>query len=104
MAAANGSGTVSELLGFRGSNSSDELARQYGDNPDSHGVYVVSIDPSGPAYQAGMREGDLIHAVNRQPVRNTADLDKLTGQLKQGDYVLFQVERSGSMFFIAFRL
>lgn len=104
MASTQGEGSTSDLLGFRAGNSTDQLARQYGDNPDSKGVFVVSIDPNGPAYTAGMREGDLIHAVNRQPVNNTGDLDKITRNMKQGDYVLFQVERSGSMFFIAFRL
>jgi len=38
------------------------------------GVVVKSVDARGPAAKAGVREGDVIQEVNRQPVRSVSDL------------------------------
>jgi S1-C subfamily serine protease len=51
-----------------------ELASQLGLRSGTQGLVVSSVDPSGPAAQAGLREGDVIQEVNRQPVRSTDDL------------------------------
>lgn len=42
----------------------------------SGNVFVESVDPGSPAYQAGLRTGDVIFAVNRQPVKTVQDLTK----------------------------
>jgi serine protease Do len=102
--AAKSESKISELLGFRVSAVRDDLTQQYGTEQGATGVFVVSIDTSSPAYQAGVREGDLIHGINRQPVTSMADFEQATANLKKGDYVLLQVQRSQGMFFIAFQL
>jgi serine protease Do/serine protease DegQ len=42
----------------------------------SGNVFVESIDPGSPAALAGLRAGDVIFAVNRQPVKSLQDLMK----------------------------
>ena len=38
------------------------------------GLLVTSVEPTGPAADAGLRQGDLIEQVNRRPVRSVEDL------------------------------
>jgi S1-C subfamily serine protease len=40
----------------------------------SSGIFVVSLEPNSPAYQAGVKEGDIIIAFNNLP---TPDIDAL---------------------------
>lgn len=41
---------------------------------DTQGVLVSSVDPDGPAADAGIERGDVIQEINRQPVRNVGEL------------------------------
>jgi S1-C subfamily serine protease len=38
------------------------------------GLLVTSVEPTGPAADAGLRQGDLIEQANRQPLRSVEDL------------------------------
>ena len=51
-----------------------ELAARLRLPEDGQGLVVTSVDPSGPAAEAGLRQGDLIEQANRQPVRSVEDL------------------------------
>jgi Do/DeqQ family serine protease len=48
-------------------------AQRYGLDPDDQGLLVGKVDPNGSAANAGIRQGDLIQEVNRQPVRSATD-------------------------------
>ncbi|HEX8191232.1 MAG TPA: DegQ family serine endoprotease [Pyrinomonadaceae bacterium] len=41
---------------------------------DRQGLVVTEVDPSGPAADAGLRQGDLIEQANREPVKSPEDL------------------------------
>ncbi|HWS89862.1 MAG TPA: DegQ family serine endoprotease [Pyrinomonadaceae bacterium] len=41
---------------------------------DRQGLVVTEVDPSGPAADAGLRQGDLIEQANRAPLKSTEDL------------------------------
>jgi len=43
-------------------------------------VEVVSVEPDGPARQAGLREGDLIVAINEQAVTSIDDLHRFLAE------------------------
>jgi S1-C subfamily serine protease len=51
-----------------------ELASRLRLPEDKQGLVVTSVDPSGPAADAGLQQGDLIEQANRQPVRTVEDL------------------------------
>jgi serine protease Do len=57
------------------------------------GVQVVSVEPGSFAEDIFLQPGDVIVAINRQPVANTDDLKRLQQNLKAGDAVQFRVMR-----------
>jgi serine protease Do len=51
-----------------------EIASQLNLRPGTQGVVVDSVDPAGPAVEAGIQRGDVIQEVNRQAIRSAGDL------------------------------
>jgi serine protease Do len=60
--------------------------------PVARGVVVVGIRPDSPAAQAGLRRGDVIFEVNRQPVRSVQEFEAVVSQ-SGGGQLLFLVGR-----------
>jgi serine protease Do len=58
---------VKDRLGAEVAPVTEEEAQKYG-LPASEGVQIASVDPNGPLGKAGFEKGDLILAVNKQPV------------------------------------
>jgi S1-C subfamily serine protease len=59
------------------------------------GAVVVGLAPGGPAEKAGIREGDVIVAVDDEPVGSGDDLLSAVGTHAPGDEVTVTVERDG---------
>jgi Do/DeqQ family serine protease len=51
-----------------------ELASRLRLPADRQGLVVTEVDPTGPAADAGLRQGDLIEQANREPVRSPEEL------------------------------
>lgn len=81
------------LAGTRVVTLSPGAAEEAGLDPFATGVYVQAMDKGGPAAQLGLRPGDIVREVNGQPVRTTADLDRLL-KAGQGGWRII-VERNG---------
>ena len=65
------------------------------------GVRVVEIAQNSQAFAAGLREGDLIISVNKQPVYGLKDVENAVGE---GDtMMLLNVIRGNSGLFIVIR-
>jgi serine protease Do len=64
------------------------------------GVMVLSVSPNSPAAEAGIRQGDVIHRVDRTVVKTGNDLVQADKALKNGDKISVQIERSGRILFI----
>jgi len=50
-----------------------ETANRYQLDADDQGLLVTRVDPAGSAANAGVRQGDLIQEVNRQPVKTVTE-------------------------------
>lgn len=76
----------------------DELASRLSVT-SSRGVVVTALDPSGAAARAGLRVGDVVLEVDREPVESSADLTRRIRDIPAGESVLLRVERAGGFFF-----
>jgi Do/DeqQ family serine protease len=70
-------------LGFMPQDLSPEQSAQLGINADS-GVVVVNILVKSPAFDAGVRPGDLITGLNGDPVKSAQDLVSRVAALEPG--------------------
>ncbi len=52
---------------------------------DVHGILVTSVDKNGPGDNAGLKEGDIITHINKQPIRDTSDIVQAIAAGKPGD-------------------
>ena len=63
------------------------------------GLVVTSVEPTGPAAEAGLRQGDLIEQANRQPVRSVEDLRAALKQAGERPILLLvNRPRAGTVF------
>ncbi|MBA3240539.1 MAG: Do family serine endopeptidase, partial [Acidobacteria bacterium] len=63
------------------------------------GLVVTSVEPTGPAAEAGLRQGDLIEQANRQPVRSVEDLRAAIKQAGERPILLLvNRPRAGTVF------
>ena len=65
------------------------------------GAVIVAIDTASPAAQAGLRMGDVIQEVNKQPVKNAKDLVALSNKLKPTEKILMRVYSQGRSGYVA---
>jgi serine protease Do len=86
------------LRGITVQNLTPELRQQLGVSSGTQGVVISNLDPNSPAAQAGVQQGDVIESVNHQPVRSTADFERLAAEAK-GD-TLLRINRQGNGIFV----
>jgi serine protease Do len=91
-------GQPSSLNGVSVEELTPQIAQQLGLDRNVVGVVVTDVDEASAASEAGLQQGDVIQQVNRQPVRNTNDFDRLTRNAN-GTVLLF-VNRGGRTLFI----
>ena len=63
--------------------------------PSATGAIVTELDAGGPSARAGLREGDVIGAIEGRSVRSAADLAHELAQRKPGQRVRLDVVRAG---------
>ena len=73
-------------------------AREQMKVPDEiKGALVAEVDPDSNSAEAGLKQGDVIEEINRQPVNNASDAIRLCKQAK-GDRILLKVwHKSGNL-------
>ncbi|HUR45876.1 MAG TPA: DegQ family serine endoprotease [Candidatus Saccharimonadales bacterium] len=64
------------------------------------GALVTEVDPNSAAYEAGLREGDVIQEINRKPVAGAEDAVKLTEKVKDKRTLLRVWSKGGSRFMV----
>lgn len=69
-----------------------------------HGVVVQRVQPGSPADHAGIERGDVIFQINRRPLKNLAQFNKMEAGFKAGDVLQFLLDRHGSTIFAVLRL
>jgi len=76
-----------------------EIAQQLNLRGVTQGLVVASVDPNGPAAEAGIQQGDVILQANQQPVRSIDDLRAAVNRSGSRPTLLL-VNRRGSTVFV----
>jgi serine protease Do len=85
------------VLGVQIVNVSNQLSTDRNLKLNVHeGVFVESVYEKSAAEAAGIKEGDVIVAVNGTPVRTSAELIGIIGRHRPGDEVKVRVNRNGN--------
>jgi serine protease Do len=77
-----------------------ELASELGIKR-TDGVVVSRVAPGSAAAEAGIRQGDVIVEIDRQPVATPADFERLTRALKPEQPLTVRLQRGQSSLYIA---
>jgi len=80
-----------------------ELARELG-LQKAKGVVVRQVHPGSPAADAGIRPGDVIAEVNRQPVQTADDLRQALEKQQPGTSALLLVHREGASLYLTAKI
>src|SRR5947199_8371263 len=79
----------------------DDIRNALNLSKDVKGAVIAEIDAESPAAKAGLREGDVIQEVNKQPVKNAKDLVAISKKLKPNEKILIRVWSQGRSGFVA---
>ena len=71
------------------------------DHPESSGGVRVEQLAPGPAAKAGVKPGDILVSLNRQPIRDVAHLQQLVRELPRGTRVPLLVKRAQGSLYLA---
>ncbi len=99
-----GSSGAIDSLGFTIADITPALREQYSLRANAEGVVVINVEADAPAAE-NIRAGDVILEVEREIVRNVADITRAVTRAEASDLavVLFLVERGGQASYEAVR-
>lgn len=98
-------GTVQRaVLGVSIVDLSADTAKEHGITAVTKGVYVGAVSERSSAREAGIREGDVITAVNDVPTNNTAQLQEQVAKYRPGDTVKVSYIRDNKSHTVSIKL
>ncbi len=68
------------------------------------GVIVAARAAYAAAVETGLQSGDVIHALNGNDIISLDGLRQALDKLKTGDPVVLQIERQGTLMYLAFEM
>ena len=91
-------------LGIVGVTVTPEIADVLGDLRIPGGVLVTATVANRLAVDSGLQEGDIVHSLNRTPIKSADDLRTAFGKLQPGDPAAMLVERVGKLTYVTFEM
>jgi len=91
-------------LAIIGATITPEVAEMVGGTRLLSGVLVTATVANRLAVDSGLAEGDIIHSLNRAPIKSMDDLRAAFNKLQPGDPVAMQIERNGRLSYITFEM
>ncbi len=65
------------------------------------GVVVNHVEGGSPAEAAGIQRGDVIHEINREPIKTLDDYQRTAAKIKKDEMVVLLLSRQGNNLFVA---
>jgi serine protease Do len=69
----------------------------------AEGLVITAVKRGSAAEEAGLRSGDVITEINRQPIKNLADYNRELTRSEKAKSVLLLVRRGQSSLFLALK-
>lgn len=91
-------------LGIVGTTVTAEVVEILGELRIPSGVLVTSIVADRLAVDSGLSAGDIIHSLNRKPVKTVDELRAAFTALKPGEPAAMQVERNNKLTYVTFEM
>ncbi len=63
---------------------------------DLKGVLIIKVEKTGPAYTAGLREGDIIRSIGSRDLLSENDYWKIMGGVSAGETINIKIMRDGN--------
>lgn len=98
VAKAEGFATEKEL-GLTVQDLTPEIAKHLGIS-EKAGVLVSEVKVGSPAHEAGIRRGDIIKEIDRQPIEDLKGYKRQMAKLKGKDDILMLIQREENTFFV----
>ncbi|HVF11390.1 MAG TPA: PDZ domain-containing protein, partial [Abditibacteriaceae bacterium] len=64
---------------------------------DRYGAFVRRVEKNSPAAKAGVKDGDVVRAVDGQPMKSTDEVQRYIRSKKVGDTVKLELLRNNSV-------
>ncbi len=77
-----------------------QTRREFNIPKDVQGAVITQVEPDSAAAQAGLKPGDVIQSINRQPVKNAEEAVRLTEQPEKRKTLLRLWANGGSRFVV----
>ena len=100
--AAKEAETTYETLGLVVDTLDGQTARALG-LKKAEGVFISNVDVEGPAYEAGLRPGQVIVKVNQKPVTTVEEFKAAVGETPEGKMILLRVRTAEGEFLTAMK-
>lgn len=75
-------------------------ARQLGLDTSDKGVVIIHVERGSPAYDAGLKRGDVIQEIDGQPIQSLTDFNSSSASIKKNKTIVLFVNRNGRKFYI----
>ncbi len=97
-------GNIIPKLGIVGIQITDSVAQLIPPTRLPGGILVTALTAGGNGSLFDLHPGDVLHLLNRTPLDSLETLRRALAALKPGDPVVFSIERSGQLNYVAFVL
>jgi serine protease Do len=91
--------TTEKEFGLTVQDLTPEIAKHLG-IPEKAGVLVSQVTAGSPAHEAGIRRGDIIREIDRQPIEDLKGYRRQMGKLSGKKEILMLVQREENTFFL----
>jgi serine protease Do len=98
--AQNGDDVSNALDGVTVGEITPDARQRFKIPPEMQGALIIEIKPDSEGAEAGLKVGDVIHEINRQPVTTADEAVEISRKIDKGKAVLLRISTKGDSRYI----